>query len=176
MVYPNIIIYICIMEEWRIIKGYDGLYQVSNYGRVKSFKFGKEKILKPGIDGKGYYIISLSLDNIRKTYLIHRLVGLTFIPNPEDKATINHINGIKTDNNISNLEWNTAKENYQHAVNTGLSNKGEKNGRSKLTEEQVLEIRSSNLKRKELAKIYNVSPRLISLIINNKIWKHISSC
>ena len=79
----------------------------------------KGKILKQGL-WNGYYRITLSIKGVRKSYSVHRLVASTFIPNPENKPTINHINGIKTDNRIENLEWATYQEQKIHAINFGL--------------------------------------------------------
>jgi hypothetical protein len=107
-------------EEWRDIVGYEGLYQVSNYGRVKSCKFNKEKILRSSINRHGYLYIIVCKDGIVKNYRIHKLVALAFIPNPLNKKTINHKYGIKIDNRASELEWNTHRENNQHAWNSGF--------------------------------------------------------
>ena len=106
------------IEVFRNIKGYEGLYQVSNKGRVFSLK--SRKFLSPFITYNGYQKINLYNGNkkIKKEY-IHRIVALVFIPNPEQKSQINHINEIKTDNSVKNLEWMTAKEN----VNYGNRNK-----------------------------------------------------
>jgi hypothetical protein len=163
------------MEEWKDIEGYEGLYQVSNHGRVKSFKYGKEKILKGSITTKGYLQVYLHKDNKIKRFNGHRLIAIHFIPNPDNKPQVNHIDGNKLNNNISNLEWNTQSENLNHAFDTGLkiSVKGEHHVLSKLTEEEVLEIRRSDLKRVELAKIYNVHISLIHRIKRNECWKHI---
>lgn len=164
-----------MVEVWRDVIGYEGLYQVSDMGRVKSIGYDKEKILKPGRDTGGYFHVNLFKDGIKKLYKVHRLVCLNFLDNPENKEQVNHINGIKTDNRLINLEWNTRSENRQHAYNTGLqtSSKGINHGRSKLTEKQVLEIRSSNLTQKELGKIYGVGQSQIGRIKNKKLWSHI---
>ena len=103
-------------ETWRDIKGYEGLYKVSNFGKIKSFyKNGKTKILKPVPNFKGYERVTLCNRRGNKTiYSVHRLVALAFIENPLLKPEINHINGNKRDNRISNLEWVTGKENCLH--------------------------------------------------------------
>lgn len=103
-------------EEWRDIKGYEGLYQVSNLGRVKSFVKDKNgKIRKLHDDTHGYLIVSLGRKNMNK---VHRLVAQTFIPNPNDYPEVNHINGRKDDNRVSNLEWVTHKQNAIHFTYT----------------------------------------------------------
>lgn len=124
-------------EIWKDIKGYNGVYQVSTKGRVRSFnRHGKgeyrndePKILKsyiPKSNISPYARVSLCSDKMRPTP-VHRLVAETFIPNPENKPEVNHINGIKTDNRVENLEWVTRSENSKHAHKTGLAycwNKG----------------------------------------------------
>ena len=111
------------MEEWRDIKGYEGLYQISSEGRVKSKQritrnnqTIKEKIRKPKIDKDGYCCVSLWIDGISKEYFIHRLVAQAFIPNPYNKPCIDHINTNKTDNRAENLKWCTHKENANNPI------------------------------------------------------------
>ena len=102
-------------EVWKDINGYKELYQVSNWGRVKSLKFGKERILKPGINGKGYFQVQLWKNNNSKNYVVHRLVAQAFIPNPDNLPCINHRDECKTNNNVENLEWCS----YQYNINYG---------------------------------------------------------
>lgn len=115
------------MEEvWKDIKGYEGLYQISTNGRVKSLlkvtKFGnrlkvnEEMILKPALGKRGYYVVSLNHNGKSKTFTIHRLIAEAFIPNPLNKKFIDHINTIKTDNRIENLRWVTSKENSNNIL------------------------------------------------------------
>jgi hypothetical protein len=164
------------MEVWKDVSGFEGQYQVSNLGNVKSLFSNKEKLLSPGLDGRGYLKINFCNSGSQKSKKIHRLVALIFVPNPLNKPQVNHINGIKTDNRAENLEWVTNSENMDHAVTNKLvDNRGIRNKNSKLTEQQVHEIKykSSHLTKIQLSKIYNVSRELISMIQNNKLWKHV---
>lgn len=175
-------------EIWETIKSFEN-YQVSNLGNVKSLdrlikrdyhgdvKYNG-KVLKNNLNHKGYPVVYLSVNSKQKTISVHRLVAIAFIKNPENKPQVNHKNGIKTDNRVDNLEWCTNKENQIHAYKNGLRNsqRGVLNGFSKLTEKEVLEIRSlknKEIKLKYLSKKYNVSMTTISDIKKYKIWKHI---
>ena len=103
------------MEEiWKDVKDYEGLYQVSNLGRVKSVS--RNKIMKLSVKVNGYKDVSLSKGNTKKHYLVHRLVAQAFIPNPENKPTVNHIDEDKINNHVSNLEWATMKEQNNHGT------------------------------------------------------------
>lgn len=106
-------------EEWKDIKGFENIYQISNLGRIKSLKrYGRreEKILTPVVGKRGYYTVSLWYKQNGKTLTIHRLIAEHFIPNPENKREVNHKDANKLNNSINNLEWVTPKENSIHAV------------------------------------------------------------
>lgn len=117
-----------MQEVWKDIKKYEGLYQVSNLGRIKSLprNTAHERIRIPRKDRGDYLYIGLCKDGIVKHYKVHRLVAQAFIPNIDNKPTINHIDGIKTNNNVENLEWATAKEQAQHALSIGLWKRSDK--------------------------------------------------
>lgn len=120
------------IEIWKDIPEYEGLFQVSNKGRVKSLKRKvrrgykyelktvPEKIRSLSIDKHGYYHLALSKNNKRKNYFLHRLVAMVFIPNPENYPVINHIDGNKKNCCVENLEWVTISENAKHAYRAGL--------------------------------------------------------
>ena len=114
-------------EVWRPVVGCEGLYEVSNLGRVRSVPkvgFSKQLILKQQDERHGYKRMRLTKENRKFCKLVHRMVAEAFIPNPSGKPCVNHINGNKTDNRVENLEWVTYSENYLHAVNHGLIDKG----------------------------------------------------
>lgn len=168
-------------EIWKDVVGYEGYYKVSNLGDVRSIERNGTKIggqiLSP-FNSRGYIRVILSNNNIYKKISVHRLVALAFIPNPENKPCVNHINGIKSDNRIENLEWCTIRENNVHAFNMGLKTalKGENHIHSKLTSIQVNEIRNEfmqNRKRgikKALSLKYNVSLQNICNVIKGKSY------
>lgn len=107
------------IEIWKDIKGYEGIYQVSNLGRIKSLNFNQqkyEKILKPQKAKHGYYLISLKGNQ----KLLHRIVAQTFIDNPNNEKVVNHKDGNKLNNNVENLEWCSYSDNLKHAYNNKL--------------------------------------------------------
>lgn len=191
------------MEIWKDIKGYEGLYQISNLGRVKSlrkqkgFYIREEVILKNRID-RGYLKVTLSKDNKLKYISVHRLIAEAFIPNPENKSFIDHINGNRADNRIENLRWVTQKENMNNPITRkreSNSKKGEKNPQYQKpkTEKQLEALRKSNIKSvicietkevfesiEDASKKYNITASNISRCCNGirktaggKHWKFI---
>lgn len=110
-------------EIWKDIKGYEGLYQVSSLGNIRSLNYNNQnrvQILKTAKQKNGYLVVGLSKNGNTKCARVHRLVAKEFIDNPYGKESVNHINGNKADNRVENLEWCTQTENMQHAKRTGL--------------------------------------------------------
>lgn len=176
------------MEIWKDIPEFEGRYQASNYGKIKSLEREEERkgplcgrgsskirkvkeiILKTRIvSGKGYLIVNMGKNGIKYTKKVHRVIISAFIGISD--LQVNHKNGIKTDNNINNLEYVSGSENMLHAYKTGL-----KIPKHKLTEIQVKEIKEKliNYKRgmfKDLGKEYNIDRQTIADIYYNKTWK-----
>lgn len=165
------------IEIWKDVPGYEGLYQCSNFGRVKSFIYKKERILKSAKNNKGYLNVILTKNKTHKQFKCHRLVLMSFIGVDIYKKEVNHINNIKHDNRLENLEWVTPKENVIHSFRTKLRNNviGERCFKSKLTSIQVLEIRSIGRTKtlKEISEIYKIKEPSVWQIITKKSWKHI---
>jgi predicted XRE-type DNA-binding protein len=172
-------------EEWLPISGYEDYYEVSSNGRVKRVssitrhgRKRKEGIIKANAFRTGYEYVELCKDNVRKKMLVHRLVAVAFLDNPDMRPQVNHINGNKRDNRRINLEWSTSSENQKHSIKTGLRTaKGEKNSRCKLTEGKIIEIRrllkDGTMKQSAIAKIFNVSMPTITDIKQGRSWSHI---
>lgn len=165
------------MKEWRHIKGYEGLYVISNKGEVISLF--THKLLKPSIKNykNGYAGYTLYKNDKHTQFLAHRLVAQNFIDNPECKPEVNHINGNKLDNSVENLEWCTRFENQQHAVKNGLQAKGERQHLSKITPDEVRVMRRIYNKKEfsshRLAKIFSLHQTSVSDILSFRTWKHI---
>ena len=178
-------------EIWKDIKGYKEFYQISNFGKVKSLKriiykingqkqHRKERILKMLFDKDGYKFVVLFKNNTRKHSSIHRLIANHFIPNINNLPEVNHKNGNKANNKVSNLEWCTEKFNSKHAHDIGLypSIEGENNPMALLTTKDVIHIKNQLLNYKygmikQLSKEYNVSQGAIQNIRCNKTWKFV---
>lgn len=180
---------ITVPMKWADVPGFEGFYQISNKGLVKSLariveysgkcsRWHEEIILKLN-NSNGYRTVSLVKDKNKTTFLVHILVGSLFIPNPENKPYINHKDGMRWNNHFLNLEWSTNSENQLHSYKM-LGNKavnGERNGQSKLKREDIITLRmmaDSGYTEKEIASHFNVSKSLVGLIKNNKRWNHVT--
>lgn len=165
------------MENWADVLEYEGVYEVSDQGRVRRVESGQIRV--PGKRREGYLIVNLSKEGKTTTKIIHRLVAQAFIPNSYDKPEVNHKNGIKTDNRADNLEWATIAENAIHAFENGLrvSVVGSENGQSKLTEKDIPEIfdlRSQGFTHSAIAQQFGVSRSLIGWVLAKKGWNHVA--
>lgn len=168
-----------MQEKWEHIAGYED-YLVSNFGRVKSLKKGSEVILSLWTDTDGYLCINLWKDGKGQFFRVHRLVAAAFLDNKDNLPEVNHKDGDKTNNFVENLEWVTRLQNVRHSFDTGLKTPiyGEQNGRHKLTQSDVDEIRKTYVKGSRvfgggaLAKKYGVTKKVIYDIINNKRWTY----
>jgi len=184
--YYSKVYYIYSMEIFKDIKGYKGFYQISNLGNVKSLSRIinnggretniKERVLKTKLN-HGYKRVCLNRDSINKDYSIHRLIAISFIPNNENKPHVNHIDGNKLNNSISNLEWCTHAENMNHAFRIGLiNNTGQNQTNSILNEGKVKEIKEllkSGLSQYKIGLMYGVSRGAVLGIHLKNTWKHL---
>ena len=156
------------METWKAIAGYEGIYEVSDQGRVKSLKHGKEKILKLGNNNWGYLMVCLYKDGNAKQLYVHRIVAEAFIPNPQGLETVNHKDEVKTNNVACNLEWMSIKDN----LNYGTHNK-------RMTETQINDKNKS-----KAVQMFDRQGNLLAIFPSTReAWRvtgiaspHISSC
>lgn len=170
-------------EVWKDIEGYEGRYQVSNLGRVKSlkrkvpngensFRIIKEKILKTSKKSNEYIKVNLS----GKSYRVHRLVATAFIENPNNYDEINHINGDKRDNRVKNLEWCTREYNMSFNKKLNVMPKGSEHKNSTITEQVAREIKillNKGHMQKDIANKFNTTVNIVSQINRGLTWKHI---
>lgn len=176
-------------EEWRPVVGYEGLYEVSSHGKIRSLdrwishlhcKSGKTfrtgKIIKPKSMDNGYFRAEFWRNQRRERPHVHRVVALHFVANPDNKPWINHKDGNKRNNYFENLEWVTPAENALHAVALGLSKIGENAAGSKLTNEDAIAVRvlyDKGLPPKWIAGIFGVSSTKVVQIGKRQHWKHL---
>lgn len=170
-------------ELWRDVPEYEGLYRVSDQGRVMSLvgPHGerRERILKPGIGSHGYFLVTLCKNGKIRSHNIHRLVLRAFKrPMRKDQTVTRHLNGIRTDNRLCNLAWGSPRENQTDRVLHGTDNRGERYGLAKLTERDVLEIRrryaGEGISQRKLAREFGLHQTHIGDIVNRKCWAHIT--
>ena len=177
-------------EQWKEIKGNREIYEVSSLGNVRTKdregargRHIKGHILIQRDNSNGYLRCVMNVDGKGKSYLVHRLVADLFIPNPNNKPFVNHVDGNKHNNLVDNLEWCTRSENEKHAWKIGLkrdtATKGELHGMHKLSRKNVEYIRNhhvrngGNMKTGELARIFNVNSQKITDIVSKRIWRSI---
>lgn len=165
-------------EIWKDIKGFEGMYQISNLGRVKSLKrkrnninrIEQEHLIKQFDNSKGYLQFSLFKDEKKYTFRTHRILAETFIPNPKKYKVVNHINGHKKDNRLENLEWCTYKYNTQHAWKNGLCSIN----KFKHYTTKVLQIDNNDnilavyMSQRIASKINNISYRALNMCLKGK--------
>lgn len=167
-------------EIWMKIKNYPK-YMVSNIGRIKRVYIGMpeaDTIRKPVFNKKGYYRIQIRNDEGGRIWFLHRIVAEAFIPNPDNKPYVNHINGIKSDNRVENIEWCTNQENQNHAWKNGLkdSQLGEKCNLSTTSEDDVRLVRlfhDTGKSISEISKTLSLSKRVVQSITSKTAWKHL---
>jgi len=165
-----------VKEEWRPVVGYEGVYSVSNHGRVRREAPGRGtwrgRVLRPAQDGNGYLWFALSREGKRHIVQCHQLVAQAFIGERRGRE-VNHKNGVKDDNRPGNLEFATSKQNSQHAVRTGLSPIGERHPKTVLTNVQVVEIRALRgvKTQRQVAESFGVSRTAINNIWNGHTWR-----
>ncbi len=179
-------------EVWKDIPGWEGLYQASTWGRIKSLtrvlnfirrgiptaQTLSEHVMVPVVKRSGYCQVAFRRNpggDKLFTYRIHRLIAIVFLPNPDNKPEVNHKNGVKTNNHVSNLEWATVQENHTHASIHGLTASRARNGNAKLSEDDVEKIirwyASGMFTMAALGDMFEVHWYTIHRIIRKKNWK-----
>jgi len=174
-------------EQWKAIPGYEGVYEVSDQGRVR--RIGKAKgaqvgrIKKLTTKANGYVVVGMKNGSVRRVEYVHRLVMLAFAASESGRNEVNHIDGNPQNNRLENLEWASRSENQLHAIHVLKSCSpsalpGERNPQSKLTEAQVRQIRelykTGQYSSRELADMFGVTKSPIKQIIRRKTWRHVS--
>ena len=181
-----------IIEEWHPVTFAPEHYEVSNLGRVRRASYAPPpprgpdtagQLLRPWLNPQIKYLVVGLGGKRRRTYLVHSLVAHAFLePKPTPEHTVNHIDGVRTNNYASNLEWATHMEQTLHAVKLGrmrahpsLAEQGEKNPQAKLTDAIIRVIRYAPVRfsHQDLAELFNVSPSLIGKIRARRTWKHV---
>ena len=170
-------------EEWRPVVGFERLYDISSLGRIRrSYDAPLSRATKPGrifmgANNDGYKRATFHKDGKMYRKLVHRIVATAFLGGAP-RQHVNHIDGNKSNNRLSNLEWNTPQQNILHAWRTGLctSSKGEASGNSKLTDADILKIHGAiarGVAQRNIAAVFDVTEANISSIARGQTWKHL---
>lgn len=177
-------------EVWKPVQGYEGIYEVSNLGRVRSLdrvaenRWGTTRPI-PGtirtiaVKREGYCFVNLFRKSKGKPMYVHRLVALAFLPNPDNLPQVNHKDGDKLNNALTNLEWCSKSDNCRHAIDHGLYEqaRGESSGSAKVTESDVIEIRrlwAAGMLQKDIAARFGIGRKAVTKIVNRQRWKHVA--
>lgn len=179
------------MEQWKAIPEFEGFYEASNLGNIRSLtlllpwksktgtpgeRVRKGKVLSPG--RARYLQVNMSLGNKRFPRYVHRLVAQTFLPNPENKKEVDHINGDRYDNRIENLRWVTPSENMTAAYDNNQQHHGTANHQAKLSEDQVFQIiemyKTSGMSQSKIGELFEVSQTQIGNIVRGDRWKRVT--
>lgn len=164
-------------EEWRPIPGYEGYYEVSDLGRVKSLprRGTKGGILSPISKNNGYLTVALFKDGKSSKKQISRLVLEAFVGTPEGYMEACHNNGRRADNRLSNLRWDTHRKNIRDRERHGTTARGERNGNAKLTEDKVREIRDlrGKMTQRAIAILFGISKTVVNAIHHRRNWAHV---
>jgi hypothetical protein len=178
------------MEEvWKDVVGWEGSYEISSFGRLRSKPFlkrgcgrsgpftfwTKERILKPSLNADGYVIFRLQRDGVRESEGIHRLVAIAFLPNPDNLPEVNHKDSVRSNNHADNLEWVTSQQNARHAFDSGnRSNARERHPRAVLNEDLVRNIRTmyaEGARVVDIARALGLQYWTVSRVVHNRNWK-----
>lgn len=176
-------------EIWKSVDGYEGMYEVSTFGSVRSLSRpcpGRKwpirgqimkHVFRGGRKGAKYSYVSLANPPLKLSKAVHRLVAIAFIPNPNNKPEVNHKDGNKQNNHYNNLEWSTRKENVNHSLKDGLVLRDGVHFNATMTLEKVIRIKKELLKGAKqcvIAKKHNVHCRIIQAISCGRTWKHVT--
>jgi len=169
-------------EEWRWVVGYEPYLMVSSFGRVKNLgrlvidKNGKRKNLKEKIvnqtNSRGYKVFGMRLNSIKKNFSSHREIAKAFLPNPDNLSEVNHIDGNKSNNHVSNLEWCTRQQNVDHANANNLVNYSKKLDEFKIL--TIFTFKKSGLINRRISEKMNLSETTIHEVLNGKTWRKFS--
>ncbi len=170
------------MEEiWKAIPGYEISYEASSFGRIRRIGFGRGvksmRIIRPWTGNHQYFVLRLCKNCVKKTFLVHRLVAMTFIENSDESLSVNHKDFNRKNNHVDNLEWLTHIENIRHAIPRMGKHKGESHKKAKLKICDVKEIRGLYEKGgqsiADIARQYSITAPACSCVIHRKTWKHV---